>query len=904
MSNTYLSRQQRALMQDNLAAGPLAHKIVGASSFVATLAPAFPDLRSLDDLEQLDGAVQAEMAALRQDLTTLEAFFPANAQERDAAALEDLQSTISQLVQQTRLQLLDLYALDLKLRTTTEQLSELSGLLAGQADIARVRVTATIADLYEDTAPVRETLDQLADVDFFSYDRHVELVGAVEQAEALLLRVPTVWDLERLAGLDRELEAQLAFAQNRLHFLPSAAARQRTAELLAQIGAERLTGGSLAMRARMLEREAQLVRLVDQVRVQSVLLSQIADGHLSNVQAEVLRAQRKADDQSRVISFALIAALVLLSAAAIYAWNLARTRVVLRLRGVAEHIDALAHEEYGRDIPVTGPDEIGQMERSLHVLRQRAASAQKLRDELESTVKERTGQIVTEMQAHDAARAEAEAANRAKSEFLAMMSHEIRTPLNGVIGMLRLLEDAPDAPDAAARLTTARVSAEHLLTLSNDLLDFASTETHVPERQEAHFALRDLVGQLGSFLRVAAEDKGLEYSIALSPDAPLAVFGDAPKIRQVVVNLLSNAVKYTPQGRVDLTVDHAPCPDTGAPVLSFSVSDTGIGIAQDDMSYIFDAYGRGSGGEIGAIEGMGLGLSISRRLTEAMGGLLTVESEPGMGSRFTLTVPLQPGDLAQVARAPDRVAPAQLRKRVLLVEDNAVNRMVARGYLDRLGCSVRDARTGAQAVHLGQTEAFDIVLLDLDLPDMDGQEVAARLRRARPDGPPILALTAHHLSDTAAERARLGVDGILTKPISPRALRAVLEGEADAPEAPRAASDHDTIRDSLQSDLEDLGREMVESILQEFRAQVERTLPDLQAALARGDHEASAKMAHRLKGAASNFGLTALCAMLGAVEEAARAERAPETEAAELDAAFASAEQALDAAARELGLEA
>ncbi len=373
------------------------------------------------------------------------------------------------------------------------------------------------------------------------------------------------------------------------------------------------------------------------------------------------------------------------------------------------------------------------------------------------------------------------------------------------------------------------------------------------------------------------------------------------------MNLLSNAVKYTPGGRVDLAVDFAPDPDTGAPVVSFSVSDTGIGIARADMSYIFDAYGRGRGHDIGAIQGMGLGLSISRRLTEALGGLLTVESEPEMGSRFTLTVPLLPGDLAQVTAARDPLARANLRTHVLLVEDNPVNRMVAHGYLDRLGCSVRDAETGARAVELGLAEAFDIVLLDLDLPDMDGQEVAATLRRTRPEGPPIIALTAHHLSDTPDERARLGVDGILTKPISPRALREVLggampdRGETKTEAAP-ASADHDSIRASLQSDLDDLGREMVESLLAEFRSQADQTLPMLQEAMARGDHDQTRKTAHRLKGAASNFGLEAFCQRLGDIEDAARAGRDQSAAAPALAETFQTAIRTLDHAARELGI--
>ncbi len=893
VSNTYLSNRQRTLMQDNLPAGPLARKVVGSSNFIAALAPSFPDVQSQADLDELAAALKAELAAMSEDLQALQGFFPDITQDQDAAALAALRNTIGLLVDGTRRKLgLQKRLAENQIRNS-ETLSELADILAGQSDIARVRVTATIADLYENPDQARDNLDRLADVDFFAYDRHVELDGAIERAGFLLLRVPLMETVEPLTALGHELEKQFTFAKSRVRFLSSKAAQRRVADLLQGLETELGATGSIAVRSRLLEEETWLRALVNEVRSQSVDLNRITDRHLQTVGAQVLAAQADAEALGRGISLSLVVVLALLVGAAIYAWYLARTRVVERLRGVAEHIDALAHEDYARDIPVTGTDEIGSMEKSLHVLRRRAARSRKLRDALEVAVKERTGQIVTEMEAHDAARAEAEAANRAKSEFLAMMSHEIRTPLNGVIGMLRLLEGDLDDAELGARMSTARVSAEHLLSLSNDLLDYASTESRQMTAQNVHFDLRDLVGQLGSYLGVAGEAKGLDVAVSLPTSAPPALYGDLPKIRQIVVNLLSNAVKYTKTGRVDLAVDHAAHPETGAPVLSFAVSDSGIGIAARDMDYIFDAYGRGHMRDVGNIQGMGLGLSISRRLTEVLGGALSVESKPGQGSRFTLTVPLEMGDLAQVEVTREEALRASFDKHVLLVEDNSVNRMVARGYLDRLGCRVDEAETGQQGIDLARSGCHDILLLDLDLPDMSGQEVAVALAMDRQAGLRIVVLTAHHISDTPEERARLGVDGILTKPISPRALSSYLD-EA----APEATPEEITATHAaLEGDLEDLGREVVAEILGEYLAQSEQLMGEIKLALAKApDAERSEtvrKLAHKWKGAAANFHLTALCEALTGLEEAARSGDALPADAPDLMARHQDAQDLL-----------
>ena len=867
----YLAGQQRALIQDNLPAAALARKISEESVFVAALAPSFSEVGNLPDLQSLVQSLRTEMDNLQTDLQELErlGLFPEG--DDGMAVLNRLQNAVTRLATGAESRLMQRQVLQQQIVDISDRLTEMQDILASQLDIARVRVTATIADLYTQSgADARDRLDGLADRDFFAYDRQVELGRSIDTAGGLLLQVAGARDLAQLEEGRAQARDELAFAQRRLSYLQSAAAQTRAATLLDQLAGELASDGVYSLQAEWLAEGDTMADILSGIRDDVLALTGFSETQFTRLQAHAEQSQTRTQTLGRRIVAGLALLLGLTTGAGFVSWQFARRKVVGRLRGVAEHIEALAHEDFDHAIPVSGGDEIGEMEKALRILRTRALKARNLRDELEETVLQRTGDIVTEMKAHDAARAESEAANRAKSEFLAMMSHEIRTPLNGIIGMLRLLEGELSGADDRKRLVTARASAEHLLGLTNDLLDYASTERGKLRAAPVHFDTRDLVGHLATYLSVSAKARRLDFEISAPPDLPIALFGDVAKIRQVVVNLLSNATKYTDTGRVDLIIDHVFDSDQGRHVITFAVADTGIGIAAKDMDYIFDAYGRVDPGQRADIQGMGLGLSISRRLTEVIGGLLSVESAPGQGSRFSLTVALPEGDLAQVARTAEIAQHAELGQHVLLVEDNAVNRMVAHGYLERLGCRVTDAETGAAAIDAVKSDQFDIVLLDLDLPDMQGTEVAQAILRLVPTPPRLVALTAHNIQDTPDERARLGVERVLTKPISPRILSEVLGTAPLVVQEIDAEAVANTTLAGLKEDIADLGAEETEAILSEYIHQADEAMPALKDAARAGDHETVRKLAHRMKGASSNFRLDKLCARLGDIEQIAR----------------------------------
>lgn len=400
------------------------------------------------------------------------------------------------------------------------------------------------------------------------------------------------------------------------------------------------------------------------------------------------------------------------------------------------------------------------------------------------------------------ARAEAEAASRAKSEFLAKMSHEIRTPMNGVLGMAEMLKRSDLTKDQLLYADTIMASGKSLLTIINDILDFSKIEAGRLELRNEAFSVKELIEQTRTLFAASAKERRLELSVHYDSPLPEYVCGDADRIRQIMVNLVGNALKFTNEGFVKVCVSADVQPDAK---LKFDVVDSGVGIPADRLESIFESFEQVEMATTRRFDGTGLGLTISKQLARAMGGDITVTSVPGEGSTFTFSVILpvatgkpeaEPEDALCIAgihekRVPPNIAAGQ-RIRVLIAEDNEVNRLVIKTMIDATRCELDFAVNGREAVDAYRTNRYDVVLMDISMPEMDGLAAARAIRKYESEtggvSTPIICVTAHATTGVAEQVRNAGMDDILTKPLNARSVMAALEKWTGWPQGERQSA--------------------------------------------------------------------------------------------------------------------